>query len=114
MNKLLAILLSIALYAPHIANILSYTECMVVAASTISEKQSCGCNLNNNTNQNDRYGTLPHKQNKIDFKTDWQVAKNDKFQYNNDGFLVPYLCLLNYNQAIIKGFAKTVFRPPSY
>ena len=60
-----------ALYAPHIAKLVMYTECTLQAAST----QQCDCNL---SNVPDWQTSFPEKQKEIQQQTDWKFLLNDK------------------------------------
>jgi len=71
LKKLLAILLIGALYAPHIARLVMYTECTLQATST----QQCDCNL---SNVPDWQTSFPEKQKEIQQQTDWKFLLNDK------------------------------------
>jgi hypothetical protein len=71
LKKLLAIFLIIALYAPHIARLVMYTECTLQAANL----QQCDCNI---ANIPDWQTSFPEKQKDIQHETDWKYLLTEK------------------------------------
>lgn len=112
MNKILAILLSIALYAPCITDIALYIEC-IVSAKTYADKEACGCNIATSVNTKDAHATVPNKLKSTSFKADWQLLNDTQFSCNNNGFIIPSTWLFTYNINYLKGYNSSVFRPPS-
>jgi hypothetical protein len=112
LNKILAILLSLALYAPCITNIALYIEC-IVSAKTYADKEACGCNITTTDGNKDAHATVPDKLKANSFKTDWQLLNNPQFSCNNNGCIIQSKWLFTFNVNYLKGYNSSVFRPPS-
>ena len=112
MNKILAILLSIALYAPCITNIALYIDC-IVSTKPYADKEACGCNVTTTVNTKDAHATLPNKLKANSFKADWQLVTGGLFCCNNHGLTIQFNWPLTYNIHYLKGYNSSVFRPPS-
>lgn len=84
MKYLLTILLSLSLYAPHVAKFLAYAECSALAI-TMADKDWCDCMFTTDTDTDGIPAT--EKQKDILFKTDWKftteknIAVNDLNKY---------------------------------
>ncbi len=83
MQKLLAIIITIALYAPPVADILAFAECSIEAI--IVNKEDCGCTIDSlhNNNQHSVPANLPSKQTENDLKffstSTWKLNRIDSY-----------------------------------
>jgi len=112
LNKILAILLSIALYAPCITNIALYIDC-IVSAKSYADMEACGCSISGTNSNKDAHATMPNKLKTNSFKTDWQLLNDAQFSCNNTGYIIQAKWLFTYNVNYLKGYNSRVFRPPS-
>jgi len=71
------LILVLALYAPHVAGLLAYSECEM--AAMLNSKPDCDCKLAAIPQQNNPTN-LPDKHKEIVHQTDWKYILCNRFQ----------------------------------
>lgn len=110
MQKILTLILALALYAPNVASLLAYSECEMTAM--LKSKPDCDCKLASTPQQNSPT-TLPDKHKEIVQQTDWKYIIKNSFENALTNEIIaakafqlyqsPYHSLLNGNE---------IFHPP--
>lgn len=111
MKYLVAIILSLSLYAPSVAKILAYAECSALAISQ-ADQNWCDCMLTADTDTDGIPAT--EKQKDIAFKTDWKYTT---ITSQDQTYLTASFCKIQavfIPDALLEPYKKGVFHPPLY
>lgn len=110
MQKLITILLCFALYAPNVAQLISYSECSMSATSN-SEQKICDCLLEK-TIANNNYPVDKHEHHII--KADWQYIITPKFNFTEHFIAINNLQhSTNYLLQVPICIGNKIFHPPA-
>ncbi len=82
MKQVITILLSISLYAPHIAKLLAYADCSIIQL-TNSDPHFCDCNRIIDTDAIPVAPDQPDKQKELSIKADWKYVGVGSFRFAN-------------------------------
>lgn len=109
LKYVVAIILSLSLYAPSVAKILAYAECSALAISQ-ADQNWCDCMLTADTDTDGIPAT--EKQKDIAFKTDWKytsIASYDQTYVMGSFHQTPTVFIPD---ALLDPYQKAVFHPP--
>ncbi|WP_153801046.1 hypothetical protein [Foetidibacter luteolus] len=111
MKQLLVIILSMSLYAPSVARILAFAECL--AAASPGTEEFCDCIGASNSHHTPSSHSLPDKQKEITLKTDWKYTGTAALE--SIACPVVALCCNHIKPACDKlphSFLYGIFHPP--
>ncbi len=109
MKYVVAVILSLSLYAPSVAKILAYAECSALAISQ-ADQNWCDCMLSADTDTDGIPAT--EKQKDIAFKTDWKYTAVDVHDPNEPITSVDTYHTRFIPDALLHPYLKAVFHPP--
>ena len=87
MKQVITILLSISLYAPHIAKLLAYADCSIILLSN-PDPHFCDCNRIIDTDAIPVAADQPDKQKELSVKADWKYVGVGSFRFANPFTLI--------------------------
>ncbi len=111
MKQVITILLSISLYAPHIAKLLAYADCSIIQL-TNADPRFCDCNRIIDSDAIPVAPDQPNKQKEISLKADWKYVSVTAFHYTNPYSLIDKAKTITPFVYIPLQNLKSVFRPP--
>ena len=111
MKQVITILLSISLYAPHIAKLLAYADCSIIQL-TNPNPHFCDCNRIIDTDAIPVAPDQPNKQKEISIKADWKYVGVTAFHCTNPYTLIDKTKEVDLSEYVPLQKLKSVFRPP--
>lgn len=109
MKYVVAIILSLSLYAPSVAKFLAYAECSALAI-TKADQNWCDCMLTADTDTDGIPAT--EKQKDIAFKTDWKYTVVDTYAPSARITSLDMYHTGFIPEALLDPYQKAVFHPP--
>ena len=109
MKYVVAIILSLSLYAPSVAKFLAYAECSALAISQ-ADQNWCDCMLTADTDTDGIPAT--EKQKDIAFKTDWKYTTIASYEYTDVTGVFDQTYTGFIPVALLEPYEKGVFHPP--
>jgi len=111
LKQALVILLSLSLYAPHIAKLMAYADCSI-RVLTNSDPRFCDCNRIMDDDAVPVAPDRPDKQKDISLKADWKYTCTDAYRFQNAPLVfssVKNNAMLFFHASL---FTKGIFHPP--
>jgi hypothetical protein len=112
LKKIVTILFAIALYAPQVGQILSYSQCVLANANSINSLVTCGCSIPDDENNEGKIAHQNHTHSTL--KADW------KFIIHTFNFDIPkYFVVTNAKHFAINvpiqlpQYFASIFHPPA-
>lgn len=109
LKYIVAIILSLSLYAPSVAKILAYAECSALAISQ-ADQNWCDCMLTADTDTDGIPAT--EKQKDIAFKTDWKYTSIAIYEPRSVIASIDIYHTGFIPDALLHPYQKAVFHPP--
>ena len=111
MKQVITILLSISLYAPHIAKLLAYADCSIIQL-TNSDPHFCDCNRIIDSDAIPVAPDQPNKQKEISIKADWKYVGVNVFHFTNPFLLTDQTKTTDRFVYLPLQNGKSIFHPP--
>jgi hypothetical protein len=111
LKYVVAIILSLSLYAPSVAKILAYAECSALAISQ-ADQNWCDCMLTADTDTDGIPAT--EKQKDIAFKTDWKYTTISFCEHASFVISSNQITTAFIPDALLDPYQNGVFHPPLY
>jgi hypothetical protein len=99
------------LYAPHLAKLLAYADCTIVAI-TNDDPRLCDCNKIVDTEDIPFSTNQPDKQKDISIKSDWKYLGETAYHFSAYLPLQDTKKLSSPGHFIAEEFPRSVFHPP--
>lgn len=109
LKYVVAIILSLSLYAPSVAKFLAYAECSALAISQ-ADQNWCDCMLTADTDTDGIPAT--EKQKDIAFKTDWKYTAIKSYEQPSVLVSVDKVTTGFIPAPLLNPYKKGVFHPP--
>jgi hypothetical protein len=103
--------LAISLYAPHVAKLLAYADCSIIAL-TNGDPRLCDCNKIVDTENIPLSTNQPDKQKEISVKADWKYVGETAYRFSKPMKQTGETKSSSPDKFIAEQFLRSVFHPP--
>ena len=112
LKQVLAVILSISLYAPHVAKLLAYADCYVITEMSNSDPRLCDCNRIIDSDTIPLGADQPDKQKDISLKADWKYIATEDFRPHTAVAGTNKIQFANTDAFVTQQSLRSVFHPP--
>src|SRR6478609_5556958 len=111
MKQVITLILSLSLYAPHVAKLLAYADCTLQVLAH-DDPRLCDCNQIVTADSGPLLPDQPDKQKEISIKADWKYIAGVSYKISQDIVPVKQIHLTNRVSYKPEQFPSSIFHPP--
>lgn len=111
LKQVITILLSLSLYAPHMAKILAYADCSIILL-TNNDPRLCDCNRIISADLLPIRSDMPDKQKELSLTTDWKYTTLNVFRLQSNAAPAKEIFSGTKPLYIPQQSLQSVFHPP--
>jgi hypothetical protein len=111
LKQVITILLSLSLYAPHMAKILAYADCSIILLSN-KDPRLCDCNQIITADAVPINADQPDKQKELSLKADWKYTTLNTFRLEHNPAPAKQIFPGSKPLYIPRQALRSIFHPP--